>query len=850
MSARTVLLALFFLSGLCSLIYQLLWARWLGLFLGNFATAAATVIAIFMLGLALGNAWFGRTAARLNPQRALILYALLEAGLAGLAALSPWMLSTSSALYPALAASSSLPLVRALLCVPLLLPPTVLMGGTLPAIVQALSATTPRALGPLYALNMVGAGCGPLLAAFILMPKVGLTNTLMLTCALNIAVAAVAFALAQRWPARETVEPAQGGGEAAVHPGQTPLVPEAATSPVSASPRPRPGLAYALGFLCGFLALAFEIALTHHLVLTITGSSIYGLTIILSTFLFGLALGAALVRRWPPPDAGHALLAVAAILGIVYLFALTTPFWDVLPLMLVRLWATWQTFWFRTLLNFFTVGLLLLPLTTAFGYALPALAAMLPARSVGSIGRLFAANTLGAVLGATLTGFLLLRTVGLNHTLLSMGTLALLAAAGAAILARPRFTSRVAVALPLLLVLPFVLPHPDQIIMNAGFYNRPRGALKQAKTARLTPREWAHRSTIIYQQDSYTGRIVVRQRSPQSIAFIVNGKPDGSTHPVDLLTQIGSAHLAALLHPHPRRVLLVGLGTGISAGSLALHPEIEELHVVEIDPAVAEVAKRFNNHNDNVMENPKVALHVDDARHLLLTSPMTYDLVFSEPTNLFVSGMVNLFTSEFYRQAKRRLNPGGVFLQFIHYYQMHPQDLQGALRTFHQVFPHGTYWMNEYGDSFMVATDHPLVIDAEAWERRGANRSIMRDLGRIKIYHPLGLLHFYRWGPEALARYTKDARICTDDFPYLEFTVPFTPHGGQATRRHRATLQAFPVRHPVPLAKETTERRLQLAEMFFSRNELSRARLEYQRALILDPASPRARQRLDAMRKR
>ncbi len=850
-----LILVLFTLSGMCALIYQLLWTRWLGLLVGNFATATATVVTVFMAGLALGNWLIGRISVTRSPKAALMLYAVLEIGLTALAALSPALFSSTSPWFPWLAAASEDPLLRAFLCFLVLLPPTILMGGTLPALVQTLSATAPRALGPLYAFNTLGGACGPVLAAFILMPELGLKVTLFLTCALNAGVAATAFWIAWRWPALSplTLPSPPFGGRGNKGEGESPpptLSPsggegkgEGDLPPGRALPAWVP---YALGAFSGFLALAFEIALTRAFVLMITGGSVYGFALILTSYLLGLALGASLVRRWPPQSASGALMVFAVAQGVVWLFSLTTPFWDLLPPLLVRFWWLALPFWTLQLFNFLVILSLTLVLTTAFGYTLPALAAALPKPSSASIGRLFAANMIGAVIGAPLAGFVLLPSrLELSGTLLVLGSLALLAAAVTAAAARPRHMLAILIPVPFLVALSFVLPPPDKSVMNAGMYNRPHGFKPGGIKGNVTPIEGAHRmGKIIYQKDSLTGRIAVRAVSQMEMSFVVNGKPDGSTSKVDMYTQILMAHLPALIHPAPKRVLVIGLGTGTTTGCLTLHPEVEEIHVVEIEPAQVAVSRYFRHHNYNVVNNLKVHFHLDDARHFLLTDESTYDMIVSEPSNLWVSGMVNLFTKEFYESVRQHLNPGGVFFQWIHYYRVAPQDTKGMLRTFQSVFPHTMFWIHQYGDAFLMGRIEGIAVDMDDWERRLASPALTQDLKRIQISPPAEILSFFLWGPKDIERYASGAVVITDDFPYPEFTTPRLRYMPQETKRLRVRMKLFGPLDPMPLKHESTERRLQLGDWFMGRGSLARAKAEYRQALAINPGSADATHKL------
>lgn len=824
---RRLILFLFTLSGMCALVYELVWARWLGLVLGNFATASALVISTFMVGLALGNAVIGKVACGRPPGSALRAYGALEAGVTGLAGLSPLVFSSSGPVYPLLAEISSAPTVRPLVCAALLLPPTFLMGGTLPAMVQALSATSPGALGPLYSLNTLGGALGPLLAAFLLIPALGLRDTLWIACLLNAAVAAGALVLA----ARRSFTPEFR---------DTPSVACANYGDLN-PPAWIPGLFAALS---GFVALGFEIGLTRLAVLTITGSSVYGLAIILSTFLSGLALGAWFVRRHPPRHASAALGAFALAQALVWLFSLSTPFWDRLPPLMVRVWWSSLPFGALTAMNFALLFLLLLALTAASGFALPALAGALPLGSSAAVGRLFAANTLGAVLGALVTGFLLLRFLGLNLTLLALGTLALLTAGAAAAIAHPRDSRTLLLTVPLLATLPVALPSPDPSVLNAGMYNRPDIFKPGDEHPGLTSADIArHLGTIVYQRDGLTARVAVRQSPGGDLVCVVNGKVDGSTNRADMFTQVLMAHIPALAHPHPRAALVIGLGTGVTAGSLAQHPSIEVIDVVEIEPLQAEVARIFDRHNHGVVDHPKVVLHFEDARRFLLTEGQRYDLIVSEPSNLWVSGMVNLFTREFYESSRERLNAGGIFFQWIHYYRVSGEDLRSLLRTFRDVFPEATLWAHGYGDAFILGRNGRSAIGVSAWNERAARPEIAGDLKRLGL-EPSDLFGFFLWGPGDLERYAGSGPLCTDDAPNLEFSTARLRYSEREVKGLRREMQSFGPLDPVPLAHETADQRLRMAVLFLKEGSMARARAEYRRALDLDPQSREARRGL------
>jgi len=793
---------LFAASGLTALVYQLVWTRWAGLVLGHFAPAAAVVVATWMAGLAAGNWVLGRAAERLSPGKALRLYAVMEGALAAIAAVSPWIFHGSAPVYLAMAGTGTGWLARAVWCAVLLLPPTVLMGGTLPAVVQAAGASGPGQLARLYALNTAGAAAGPVLAAFVLMPVFGIRTTLWLACGLNAVVAVAAWRLAPR--ADGTASPAapSGGREGA------PLFP------------------CVLGACSGFLALGFEVALTRLVTLTITLTSVYGFAIVLSVFLLGMAGGAWLARK-RPPQAGNVLAAFAIALAIPWGWALAASCWGFLPPLLIGMWERFGGFGGRVLLGGIVTMAVLLPLPAAFGYALPVLAGVPGFGGAAAVGRLFAANTAGAIAGALAVGFLALPRFGLAGTIQGLGILSILLAGTAGWAARPRVRTWLPFAVAGLLAMNAVVPEPDPVTMNAGLALRPRRDILDAARA--------GRAAVVYERDGLSGRVSVIADAPGSLVFAIDGAPNASTSPEDQLTQMTLAYLPAVVAARPRRALVIGLGAGMTAGSLSLFPGLDEVRIAEIEPAQAGVAAVFGEFNHGVLSRPNVTVQFDDARHFLLAERGSFDVISSDPADLFVGGMVNLYTVEFYRLVRARLASGGAFVQWFHAYHLDREDLRGILRTALEVFPRAGLWVEPHGDLILLAMDEPFRVDLEAWERRLGDPAVAADLARAGLKPPSDLAGFCLWGPADLARWAKGARLCTDADPYLEFTTPRRPFSRRDQNRLGREVALFAPLDPVPLARESASARLRMARLALGHGFLARARAECRRGLELAP---------------
>jgi len=797
------LLSLFFLSGWSALIYQVVWTRWLGLTLGTFAAANATVTGTFMAGLAAGYWLFGRVAARRTPRTALALYGWLAAAIAGFAVISPLLLGSNSPVAGMLGIVSSSPILRAAACALLLLPPTILMGGTLPAMLAAYQAATPGALARLYAVNTLGAAAGPLTAGFALIPVFGLAATARVAGAIEAVVAVTAFILASK------LAPQAG----------PPVSPPADRDPAVA------GWAFfgAVAFAAGLLSLAFEISLVHLVILTVTGGSVYGLSLTLAAYLGGLGLGAWIIGRWPPRTRTAALTVCAVALALPWAFALTRPFWGDLSEVPITLWRIGLPFAAAKAVEFCVVLAAMLPVAAGFGIALPAVAVAARAEAdPAAAGKVFALNTAGAVSGAPVAGFLLLPALGLDLTLAVLGGTALLVAAGAAAGAIPRLRYAFAV-LALLAVLPAALPRADRAMLNVGGHHRP---FRFAAPGDGSPRDDAGTIHVIrYERDGFLGHVAVRD-SGGRLTLLINGKPDSSNDIVDATTMVLNGALPLLLHPGPDRVLLVGLGSGITAG-VALRLAGTAVTCVEIDPGVARAARCFATYNNDALDDPRFRLVLDDGRHFLRVTPERYDVIISEPSNLYVAGTVNLFTAEYFRLARSRLAPGGLFCLWMHYYGARLADLRTVVRTVASVFPELTVWINRVGnDIFVIAGEEAQTGRWERWKRALASAATGIDLYRIGITSPVELANLFQFGSRDARAFAGNGPPCTDDRPLLEFTTPLVPDSADLVLANKTAFDAFPVTEPVPLEGASRSDRRALARAARATNRTGRAAIE------------------------
>jgi spermidine synthase len=771
------LLVCFFFSGTAGLIDQVVWSKALGLIFGHTAYAVATVLAVFMAGLASGSAWMGRRGERSG--RPIALYGWLELGVAATTAISLAGLAAVRAAYVAaypFAGGNATILValRFAGSALVLFLPTFLMGGTLPVLVRGLTRNAGELgarLSRLYWINTAGAVAGTFAAGFLLVPALGLRWTLGIAVALNVVAGALALALSREEPAR-----ASSGSRETLAPETAQSLPAAAPSAPIPS-RPAPSRFFLICFaIVGATAMSYEIGWTR-LLATQLGSSTYAFTLMLGTFLAGIVLGSALFERRSchraPGSLTFAITQTLTALAALSFLVFFTRLIEVLPPILR---ATNESFRGLVLAQFVTSALAMLPTAVVFGFNFPAVVVLIagPRPNDGNgagaaVGRACAWNTLGAIVGAIAAGFWLMPRLGSFHLLAATAgvNLALAAAISLAAAQRPSLKILTVAGNLLLLIAAGFIGFSSYFndpavasfntVMYWNLYDRP-----------LTLRENAHALDIVYFRDGLNANISVA-RTDDYMALRTNGKVDASNH--DVTTQLLLGHLAALAH-EPRRALLIGFGSGMTASALAEYPELERLDVVEIEPAVVEAAPFLVPLNHNVLLDPRVHVTFDDARNFLFTTREKYDLIISEPSNPWIAGVATLFTREFYAAARARLAPDGVFVQWMQAYSLYPEDLRMLFATFLAEFHGATLWHGDSPDLILMAPTPP----ADGILLRTMNQYVRRaqrdDFRRLGMEGYAGILGFYLLDDAGLRKFSSGAQINTDDRTLLEYHAP------------------------------------------------------------------------------
>ncbi|HYL39344.1 MAG TPA: fused MFS/spermidine synthase [Bryobacteraceae bacterium] len=744
-----LLLLLFAGSGCSALIYEIVWYQLLQLAIGSTAVSLGVLLATFMGGLCIGS--IGLPRMRLAGRHPLRVYAALEAGIGLFGILVLIGIPFIDRVYIA-GVGHGLPgmLLRGLIAAVCLLPPTVLMGASLPAIVRWVDRS-PRGVswwGLLYGGNTAGAVFGCLLAGFYLLRTYDVEIATSVAAAINFAVAAISYALAARAPA----------GAAAEETGDA----VAQTTTGSSGPS---WTIYSAIALSGTCALGAEVVWTR-LMGMMLGATVYVFSIILAVFLIGLALGSAAASwllRWVKPRLALGWCQILLALGIAwtaYAIAQSLPHWP--ALLYTTPWRTLELDMARCLWA-------ILPPALLWGASFPlAFAAAAPfGKEPGRlVGGIYAANTLGAIAGALTVSLALIPWIG---TLQSQRVLLALSALSGVIVLAPYVWRNRAAALAAGLAASIALagalawkmhPIPGELI---AYGRRVATAIGSAN--------------ILYTAEGRNSSIAISISQDGSLEVDVNGHVEATTEPFDMKLQRMVGHLPALLHPNPHSVLGIGFGAGVSAGTFTRYPGIQKITICEIEPVIPPTSTRyFGKENYNVMHDPRTRIIYDDARHYVLTTTEKFDIIASDPLDVFVKGTAALYSKEYFDVVKQHLNPGGMFTLYVPLYESDTATVKSELATFFEAFPHGTIWANtrlgEGYDMVFLGQADPLKINLDEVERRFRRPDYARvaeSLQDVGVYSPRELLATYAGRRSDLSAWIQGAQLNRDKDLRLQY---------------------------------------------------------------------------------
>jgi spermidine synthase len=735
------LLLLFFGSGACALVYQVVWVRALTLSLSVTVYAVATVLCAFMAGLGLGSVLAGRVADRLA--RPLVAFGLAEIGIGvaglllprlifGLPPVEIWL--TAHVGPSGLGFDAS----RFVLACALLLPACTLMGTTLPLLSRAVvasQAAVARGAGWLYAANTLGAVAGCLAAGFVLIPQLGLQTTSGGAALANFAIGAAAITLARR-------RPSLAAG------------PRGARAP---APGPAPAGAWlvALAFgVSGFTALGYEVLFTRALE-PFTHNSTYAYTAMLATFLFGIGAGSAAFARWADHTRRPLLWlgAVESAIGVCVVGALLvyTRLLHWIPAAAEA--AGGLGSWSRVVALIFAVSAVaMLPTAICFGATFP-FVVRAAVDSLDVVGRrvalAYAVNTAGSIAGTLWVGFWLLPWLGLHGSFVTLVAINLSLGGALAVFAAPPGRAALAAAF-------------TAAGLAAAFWLLPPQLFRDVYAARY--------GEILMYREQVTDTVMVTQGDEGRLIRYGDGRGTAGTS--TYRENRSYAHLAMLPHPDARRVLQICFGVGNSLASVVRYP-VERVDQVELSPGVIEAADYFAETNRNVLADPRVHLTIQDGRNFLLTSRDRYDVILLEPPELHTAGVVNLYTREFYEIARDHLAPGGLLSMWVNVFMTPEPEVRMVLRTLAEVFPHVTVWHEPWLASWIInGSLEPHPPDLALLERQFANPEVAGDLATIPLENPYQVLNLFVMADEQVHAWTEGAPILTDDHTRVDFSVP------------------------------------------------------------------------------
>ncbi len=742
--------AFLFLSGFSALVYQVLWTRELGLFFGHTVYAVSAVLTAFMGGLALGSHLGGRLVSQMR--RPLAAYGTLELAI-GLAGALFWLLPTAlDPLYRVLYETLNgrfyvFNLTRFGLATAILLIPTSLMGATLPAISawRASRSSVAGSVGSLYAANTLGATVGALAAGFLLIERLGTVETQVTAAVLNALVGLAAILVARRDSAGPSSAPVQSADiDTARH--------------AVAAPRDRV-LLTVIG-LSGFTALAYEVIWTRALVFYV-GTTTHAFTSMLAVYLVGLAVGsfvaARLVPRLSQPVYAFAGLQLAIGVSSAFsLLALATAAPRIDALLPPD--ASWRSLLASSVLK--SIATMLLP-TLLFGATFPlALRLASTSQSVAMlVGRVYAANTWGALVGAAAAGFVLIPLLGIRGTLLAC--------------ALTNVALALVVQYGLHTAAPMVERRTSRLRWSAPVAIALVGAAVAGAEAYLHRTEGSEQ--LVYYAEGNTATVSVVREVSGTKTLYIDKVPVAATDPIMLTDQKTLAHVPMLLHPDPRRVLTVGFGSGGASWSFTRYDRLQGVDCVEIDPAVFGAAPYLQESNHAVWQDPRFRLIIEDARSYLAYATEQYDIISTDCTDLRYKSNASLYTTEYFGLCRRRLRPQGMVVVWMPLGGLDADIFKLALRTFGHVFPHATLWyLSNYPTHYalLIGATTPLRIDATRLIERLAEEDVRRDLAEIGLDRPAKIIAGLLLDEDAYDAFVGEGPVNSDRYPLLEFVAP------------------------------------------------------------------------------
>ncbi|MFQ5900483.1 MAG: fused MFS/spermidine synthase [Thermodesulfobacteriota bacterium] len=771
---KFAILLCFFITGVTGLVYEQVWTRMLILTFGSTQVAVTTVLTTFMTGLALGSILFGRIIDRYPYP--LIVYGIVELLIGIYCFFTPQIFEGIRTVYLTTFESSDLQYASFSLTqfsfsfLGIIIPAT-LMGGTLPVMVKYFTEVKEKIgldTGFLYSINTLGAVLGCFITGSFLLYFLGVKETLFAAGGVDIAIGSLViffYAYTKKNP-----DPQLKGKRRKKSISLRSTIHD--LPDVSWTNR----IVIIAFLLSGFAALAYEV-LWFRIFSLVVGSSIYAFTIMLSTFLIGIALGSALFA--PFIDKRRAPLLWFALLetGIGISVLISIFFYKELPFLFTKMALSFSdNFWIFMFFQALLCGAVMIIPTLCMGATFPTVSRIYTKsidRLGTSIGNIYFFNTLGAIFGSFVGGFILIPLIGIQQSIILISILNISLGIILVAFSSIKSTAKIGFAgftLIMLIALLSSLPPWEKMIMTMGTYTNP---LSNAQIDAV--RKGEYREKLIFYKEGINATITVRRgQDGKTITYQANGKDEAratGSRPAEAWSVLG--HIPMLLSKRTEDTLLIGLGSGITLGAIEKYP-VRHIDVVELEPEVVEVTKFFSESNNNALEDQRVDLHITDGRNFLFTTERKYNVIISAVSDPWITGVSNLFTQEYFREVENKLDEDGIVALWFQNYRISLEDLKTGLNTFASVFPNVSLWFHYAGtaDLIVIGSKSDHRIDLETLKMGMTQEKVRKDLARIDINTPFDIMNLFLMGDSDLRDYVNGANINTDNKNILEFSLP------------------------------------------------------------------------------
>jgi len=776
-SLRPYIYVFFILSGMTGLIYQIVWFKYLSLFLGNTTYAQVIVLSTFLGGLSIGNYLFGKRSDMMK--KPVFVYGVIEILIGFYCLLYPVLVLFSENIFINVVNIDLIYenltiylLIKFLISSSLLLIPTILMGGTLPILTKFFTEKIQnirKENATLYFLNSFGAVVGIYFAGFVLIRHFGLEVTIYIAGVINILIGGFSIFLNSLITPADKIEVNLQESEPK-NLNQYEITKE------------RFYLLVAISGLSGFTSFMYEILWTRVLI-NIFGSSTYSFSLMLMAFISGITIGSLIVssnfisKLNRIRILSYAQLSIAlGILLCLYIFeSIPFEFWKIGNLFN----KTEAAFGFFLSIEFLITFLLMFIPTIFMGMSLPLIVELISTSKnlVGySVGLVFSVNTLGTVLGSIFTGLLLIPLIGVNNSFKVGIILNLIIVSSLYFVFREQLKSFDRNYKPVfilsVLILFLFIPDWNKTLMTSGVYRR----LGEASPKTFNDyKKFVSQRKILFFKDGTNANVTVLQTTDtlQQRILLLNGKAEASSHG-DMPTQLLLSHIPLFLHPEAKNIFIIGFASGTTVGAALSHNEVKNVMCAEITKEMLDASKFFTKENENCINDPRLKILIEDAQSVLKLSKEKFDLIISEPSNPWISGVGSLFSKEYFERCKNSLTENGLMAQWFQIYEMDDEIFSMVVRTFYSVFPFVQLWGGSNGDVILIGSLKKIEPDFNKMLTKIEQPRVKNNLSKIEINNLFTLLTTQLQSEEGTFVLSGNGKINSEIKPVLEFIAPIS----------------------------------------------------------------------------